>query len=206
MEKQEVSKEKSTENKIEQKFNKTTVFLSKFVFGENFDILKKIGFIDTYVEDPEIMKILTLGNNQRLLFLLFKTKKLKTEEIKKIVKDLSKAEIQVVFSYELVNDYLMVVIDFPENFISDYDNIVYGKYSKLSEEFKNGFPTVTEVFNTLGQRLGKEYTIYHHIFNKTKWLKEFWMEKLDLAELDDNLELWDKPQQKDLIFDKNKII
>lgn len=202
MEKQTSS---NTEQEKQDKFNKTTVFLTKFIFGNNFDMLKKTGFIDSYTSEPEIMKILTLNENQRFLFLLFKNNKLKTEEMKQIVSDLAIVPVQIVFSYELINDYSMIVIDFPEKYTKDYDHVVNGMYSKLSEEFKEKFPITRDVFNDKKVRIGKEYTIYYHIFNKTEWLKDFWMERLNLIELDDKLELWEKPNESDLVFDIKKI-
>lgn len=205
MEKQELSNLK-TEESVQDKFNKTTVFLTKFIFGNNFDTLKKTGYVDSYIQDPEIMNIITLGESQRLLFLLFKSKKLGANNLRKIVSELAAVPIQIVFSYELVNDYCMVVIDFPERFTQDYDNIVQGKYSKLSQEFREGFPATRDVYNSDKERVGAEYTIYYHIFNKTDWLKDFWLKRLELAELDPRLELWAKPEDKDLIFNLKNIL
>lgn len=196
------------QERYQEKFNKTTAFLGKFIFSEkeNFEMLKKVGFMDCYVSDPEIMDIITLNSNQKLLFLLFKNKKLKLQDIRKIVQDLASMPVSIVFSYELVNDYSMVVIEFPESYNDDYENVIQGKYSKLSEEFKSKFPVSQQVLNSKKQVMGKEYTIYYHIFNKTDWLKEFWMKKLNLIELDEKLELWNQPNEKDLVFDINNII
>lgn len=194
------------EEQIQDKFNKTTIFLTKFIFGNNLDILKDVGFVDTYTKDPDIMDMLTLAPNQRLLFLLFKSKKMTTRELKKIIDELSSEKIEIVFSYELVNNYSMVVIDFPEKFVSDYDRVVAGSYSKLTDDFKKSFPSIRDVFNEEKKRIGAEWTIYTHIFNKTEWLQNFWMEKLGLAELDHSLELWSKPDETDLIFNKKNII
>lgn len=206
MQQQENSNTDLVQSKSQVKYNKITVFLAKFIFGGNFDMMKKVGFIDSYTSDPEIMNILTLASNQRLLFLLFKNKKLNLSEMKKVVTDLAIIPVQVVFSYELVNDYAIIVIDFPEKYTQDYDCIVQGKYSKLSDSFKDKFPTTVDVLNSKKQRLGMEHTLYYHIFNKTEWLKEFWMKRIGLIELDEKLELWQKPDNKDLIFDVNNII
>jgi hypothetical protein len=196
----------NTEQQKQDLFNKTTVFLTKFIFGNNFDMLRKIGYVDSYTSDPAINNILTLGENQRLLFLLFKNNKLSVNEMKKVVADLAIVPSQIVFSYELVNDYCMIVIDFPEKYTLDYDYVTKGMYSKLSEGFKEKFPISRDVFNSKKIRVGKEWTLYYHIFNKTEWLKNFWMERLGLIELDDKLELWEKPGDSDLIFDVKKII
>lgn len=202
MEKQENSKIEDIKQGF---FNKTTVFLTKFIFGDNFDMLKKLGFKDSYICDPDINSILTLNENQRFLFLLFNNDKMSSNNLKKVINDLFSVPCQIVFSYELVNDYCMIVLDFPEKHISDYDNIVKGSYSKLSDSFKDKFPISRDVFNSKNIRVGKERTIYYHIFNKTEWLKNFWMEKLDLIELDDKLELWQQPGDSDLIFDIKKL-
>lgn len=204
MEKQVISNQKITD--LQDQYNRITIFLSKFIFSDRFDILKKSGFVDSYTSDPDIMSILELSENQRFLFLLFKTSKMKLEELKKITLELSSVPVNIVFTYELVNDYCMIVLDFPKNFIKDYDNVVNGRYSKLSEEFTKHFPTSRDVKNSKGQRIGAEYTLYYHIFNKTNWLKSFWMERLGLIELDDSMELWEGPSESDLVFNKEKIL
>ena len=208
-----MEKQVNSNTAIEHKFNKTTVFLTKFIFGDNFDMMKKIGFIDTYISDPEIDKMFNIDGdqkifdkNQRVLFLLFKNKKLPAKDIKKIVTDLALVPIYIYFSYELINDYSMIVIDFPEKYIPDYDHFINGMYSKFSQSFKDKFPVARDVFNAKNIKIGKEYTLYHHVFNKTEWLKNFWMERLGLMELDEKLELWEKADNKDLIFDVSKII
>ncbi len=205
MEKQVLSNIK-TEEYVQDKFNKISVFLTKFIFSHNFDTLKRTGYIDSYTKDPNIMDIVTLGERQRLLFLLFRNKKLCSENLKKIVLELAIVPVQVVFSYELVNDYCMIAIDFPEEYTPDYDHIVNGRYSKLSENFKKGFPVSRDVFNSNKERVGAEYTIYYHIFNKTDWLRNFWLERLDLMELDSKLELWTKPDEKELIFNIKNVL
>lgn len=204
MEKQELSNTVISEKKKE--YNKTTVFLTKFIFGEHFETLKKLGYVDSYCYDSTITQVLTEGSNQRFLFLLFQNKKLTKEEVQSTLSMFFTQEAKILFSYELVNDFSMVVLDFPSEFVRDYDNFKAGKYSKLSNEFKKGFPVTQSVLNSRGQRIGSEYTIYHHIFNKTEWLKNFWMERLNLVEIDDNLELWHLPERKDLEFDRNSIM
>jgi hypothetical protein len=138
----------NTEQEKQDRFNKTTVFLTRFIFGSNFEMLRKVGFTDSYTSDPEITNIITLSENQRLLFLLFRNKKLTLDDMKKIVIDLAIIPIGVVFAYELVNDYCMIVIDFPEKYTQDYDYIVKGSYSKLSNSFKDKFPISRDVYNS----------------------------------------------------------
>jgi len=200
-----MEKQAHSSERIQDKYNITTLFLTKFIFGNNFEILKKIGLVDSYTQDPTIMDMIKLNNNQRLLFILLKNKKMSHEELKKIVVELAEVPVSSVFSYELVNEHVVIVLDFPEQFIDDYDNVLQGRYSKLSDNFKRAFPATIEVTEDK-KVIGKEYTIYYHIFNKTQWLKNQWMDKLGLMELSDNLELWSKPNEKDLIFNIQNII
>jgi hypothetical protein len=201
MEKQESSKEKL----YQEKFNKVTVFLAKFLFKENFDMLKKAGYVDSYINDPSL-ELKDAFEKQKLLFLLFKNKKLNLENLKQLVTDFTTIPLDFIMSYELVNDYSMIIVEYPKNFYQDYDNLIKGKYSKLSQEFKDGFPSVVDVFNSEKVRIGREYTMYYHVFNKTQWLKDIWLERLGFIELDDNLELWQKPDENDLFFNLKTII
>lgn len=184
------------------KHNKISLFLSRFIFNGNMDILRKSGFIDSYIKDKNIdQDLLLVDSNTRLLFLLFKNNKMKMSEIIEIIKELSVININIRYSYELINNYFMIVVDFPKEFNQDYDNVIKGRYSKLSEDFKKAFPQTEDVVSENKVRMGKRYTIYHHIFERTEWLQNFWMQKLGLIELDYNLELWGRPLEADLEFD-----
>lgn len=200
MEKQVYSNQEEKAKVFQERFNKITTFLTYPIFQENFDIIKKSGFVNSFTQDPEIMEMLTLSGVQRFLFLLFKNKKMNLEELKKIVSALAQIPVEIVFAYELVNDYSMIVVEFPDKYLYDYDHVVKGEYSKLSQSFKDKFPVTKDLVSPNGVYIGKEYTLYHHIFNKTNWLKDFWMERLGLAELSDKMEFWENPKEVDLIF------
>lgn len=182
--------------------------MTRFLFDTNFEAFKKCGFVDSFIEDPDKMEILSANasEDRNLLFLLFKNTKLATKDVEQIIQMLAVRKVKIVFSYELINDHFMVVVEFPKYFTKDFSLVVAGKYSKLSEEFKKEFPKTKDVYNNKKQRIGKEYTIYYHIFNKTEWLKNYWLKKLNLVELDDNVELWQQPDKKDLVFDIQNII
>lgn len=202
-------------NELEQKYNRlndtkfniTSIFLTKFLFGANFDSLKKAGFINSYIKDPMVQDMIDIVTTEdsRELFLLFKNNKLSTKTLTSIVETFLIIPGKVILSYEYIGNYSMIVISYPERFKGDFDKIVEGKYSKLSEEFKKGFPETREVLNSEQKVLGLEYTLYYHIFNKTDWLKKFWLKRLDLVELNENLELWEKPRKEDLVFDNKNI-
>lgn len=186
------------------KHNKISLFLTRFLFNGNMEMLRKSGFVDSFIDDNSID--LSDITSSKKLFLLFNNKKLTITEIADITKELITTEAFITYKYDLINDYQMIVLDFPEEFYRDYDNIVKGKYSKLSEKFKIAFPETEDVLNEKKVRIGKRYTIYYHIFNKTEWLQNYWKSKLNLVELDNNLELWTKPSDEDLIFNiKNYI-
>lgn len=206
MEKQVYSNQEEKAKNFQGKFNRITTFLGKPIFQENFDIIKKAGFVNAYTSDPEIMELLTLSSNQRFLFLLFKNKKMNLEELKKIVSTLAQIPVEVVFAYELVNDYSMIVVEYPDKYLYDYDHVVKGEYSKLSQSFKDKFPMTKDINSPNGVWMAKEYTLYHHIFNKTEWLKNFWLERLGLQDLSEKMEYWTQPDQEDLIFQIKSII
>lgn len=197
MEKLGQSKE---ESKIQEGFNKITVFLGRFVFNTSLDTIKKTGLINCYCKDEQYSDLISKETKQELLYVLFKNKKLSKEQIEKILISVSNSKLKVLHSYELIEDHFMIVLEFPKNFTEDYHNLVEGKYSKLSKEFKKAFPETKPLYNKEGKEIAKEYTLYYHIYNKTKWLKNFWMERLGLAEISENLELWSKPSEEDLVF------
>jgi hypothetical protein len=187
------------------RFNIATVFLTKFIFGENLDLLKKLGYVDAYIKDQYISGIEGISDN-RLLFLLFKNKKMSANQVQKIISTLPVIPSKILISYEIIEDYFVIVLDFPHGYGEDYDNILKGSYSKLSEGFKEKFPSTVEVRNEDGKRVGREWTLYYHIFNKTEWLYDFWCKRLNMAELDENLELWQKPEEKDLILNLKQLL
>lgn len=183
-------------------YNKTSVFLVKALFKENFDLLKKCGFVNGFIK-MDGLEILQ-GPGRRLLLLLFKHNKLKITDIKNIIHQ--NTHVNVLFADELVNDYLVIAVEFPPEFNKDYDMFIEGKYSKFSKEFKSLFPKTKDAFNSKNVKVGKKYTLYYHIFHKTEWLKNFWKTKFELIELDDKLELWEKPNEEDTILKTENLI
>jgi hypothetical protein len=127
-------------------------------------------------------------------------------QVQKIISTLPVIPSKILISYEIIEDYFVIVLDFPHGYGEDYDNILKGSYSKLSEGFKEKFPSTVEVRNEDGKRVGREWTLYYHIFNKTEWLYDFWCKRLNMAELDENLELWQKPEEKDLILNLKQLL
>ena len=183
--------------------NKTTLFLTKFLFGEDFNSLKRCGFINTYT-DVIIEKVSLLSylpKNKKYLFLMFNNKILKIEEVETIIS--LNPSVKIVGNKELINDNFIIYLEFPYEFSKDFEFFKNGEYSKLSERFKNKFPITKDAFNAQKVKIGREHTLYYHIFNKTEWLQEFWKKKLNLIELDEKLELWEKPNDNDLILNVN---
>lgn len=207
MAKQENSKTTEITNNLiqpkkEKKFNKTTLFLTRCIFSINFEALKKTGFVDSYTTDPAY----DFNKDKKLIFMLFKNKKLTVEDLTNIVGVLAVKPVSIIHSYELINDYCMLVVEFPKEYENDYEMFLEGRYSKLSEDFKENFPDTREVFNEKNQRVGEEYTIYYHIFNRTDWLKNYWLKRLNLAKLEPGVELWQQPDTGDLVFNVNTIL
>jgi len=172
------------------------VFLIPSLFTFNF-----------FTEDKKTIpdKSLFFDEKDKVLFLLFNNKNTLQENLN-IINNLMLDPVDVKHSYNLVGNYSMVVLKFPEEFNNDYNNILLGKYSKLSEKFKKRFPETQDAFNSKNVKIGTEHTIYYHIFNKTEWLKNIWLTRLGLIELENTLELWDKPEVSDMEFDIKQII
>lgn len=164
--------------KSSHKNNIITLFLGKFIFNSNLDLLRNCGFIDSFVRVDDLFSINVLQDlsntgkfdlyeGKKPLYLLFNNKKLKVKDLEDLILNLVVEDVEIIHSRELINDYKLVIVSFPKEYNADYDSIVSGKYSRLSEKFKKKFPSTKEVFNLHKEVLGKEYTIYHHIFNKT---------------------------------------
>lgn len=142
--------------------------------------LRKYGFINVYLGED-----LT----EEKLYLLFDSK----EDINEYIEKLKKTHHFYVDSYNLINNMVIVVFSIPYEYKKDFVYFKEGKYSKLSTHFKSLFPETQNIYDSVGKITGKEHTIYYHIFNRTDWLIELWLDKLKLKEIPKDLELWDKP-------------
>lgn len=90
-----------------------------------------------------------------------------------------------LFSYGFERD-IIFVFKFPEQFIDDIKLIIDGKYSKVSDEYKELF------FQMWEEEESKEFpTFYNQVFNKSEALKEHQEELYDIN-LDSSPEYFSK--------------
>jgi len=166
----------------------SSLFLLPLLNLEKID-LKKYNFINLYLGEEQYV--------DNKLYLLFEG-----ESAYEYADYLKYTHHLYVDSYFL-DKKTMIVFNVPREFEKDYKYFIEGKYSKFSNSFKDLFPKTSNVYDNLGVFLNKEHTIYYHIFNRSEWLKETWMEKLKINEIPEDLELWDKPNIEKEVYKSN---
>jgi len=172
----------------------TTIFLLP-ALGLDKDRLNNNGFINCYYGDQ--------GHDveyENSLYLLFKNvDSEKFEELNKYIEERHK----ILDTYD-IQDYTMIVIKFPVQFIKEYKHFKEGKYSKFSKLYINSFFPFKKPkeWDSKGKIIKEEYTLFYHIFNKTDWLKDWWTKRLgydDMKEFELE-EWWNKPHDKEEVF------
>lgn len=156
-------------------------------------IVTELGFLNAYLSDSNHVSYL-----DHPLYLLFKPTNLTSfseflegEYDVNIVKE----------DYDYVGGYVMLLYDFPKEYIGDYDLILEGRYSEVSKKYKDLFP------DTYLHQGRKTYTKTYHIFNKTNEYREELEEDLSL----DNgqligMELHSVPDKKREMFNIENLI
>lgn len=177
----------------------TTLFLLPLVNLPK-ELRDKYHFVNSYLMDTsnssEFSEMFT-ANPKIKIYSLFKP-----DSIKDFTSELDKENIEY---YDVGYNLIMIISYLPDVFRSDYEHFINGYYSKFSEKAKKMFPDIKDAYRD-GVKVGKEYTIHYHIFNRTDWMKELWMKRLNVVELDDDLEYWSRPIIESETFDINKII
>lgn len=146
-------------------------------------------FLNCFVKDSEYDTII-----DRPMFLLFKYEYKDKEEgtfCKKIHNELiAKKEFITYYYVGDINDSksIMYLFNVDEEFDHDYRMFLDGKYSHFRPEFKEKFPKYYVDTNTHKQ----EKTIVGQVLFKSKELKKYWSEKLDVV-LTDEDEVWSRP-------------
>lgn len=140
------------------------------------DKFKQYGFINTYMFSAQ-------GDyNFYPLYLLFKPEKFSIEFYRFTI-SLEKSANYI----ETIDKAGSVVLVFkiPDKYARDYRIFLDGKYSELSDLFKNCFPMKVfikdkkgKVLLDAGQRPMTEYSDYYHIFNRTEHLIEIYRKEL----------------------------
>jgi hypothetical protein len=93
----------------------------------------------------------------------------------------------VIDDYDYEEGYVVVVYELDEKWEKDFAIIRQGKYSKVSNEFKEIFQKTVKIVKNGLRR--DEVSLQHRIFRKSNDLKEYWEEHLGI-EFTDDMEVW----------------
>lgn len=166
------------------------------------DVKEHFSFVNAYLGDSNY-KVEVLKDNRPNLFLLFRPKSLSDFTV--FLDGVKNEDDNLLDYYDVGYGLMMLVYSFPMEFNNEYKHFLCGNYSKFTQEAIKMFPDTKDAYRD-GKKVGKEYTIYHHIFNRTQWMYDVWCKRLGVIELDEDMEYWSKPVLTDEYFDINKII
>jgi len=170
---------------IEAKHTNTSVFLvPALTIGK--EKLERNGFIDGFLDD--ISHEIHYENS---IYILFKPHDL---EVFQHFLASERERITILDDYDY-EEYVVVVYNIPTKYLSDYQLFLEGKYSKLSEDFKNLFTKTSEE--------GRP-TLQWEVFERTERLKSYWEKELDIT-LEEDQELWGAPDMSKEILDIEQI-
>jgi hypothetical protein len=151
-------------------------------------------FVNCFVKDQDYAT-----DVDRPLFLLFKFNyKNKDEELhcKNIHELLINREEFITFYYagNVENSKSVIYLfSIDEEFTSDYNMFLDGKYSKFRPEYKERFPKyITDSKTGRQQR-----TIMSEIINKSSTLRKYWSDKIGVN-LDEEQEVWSRPNLEEI--------
>lgn len=146
--------------------------------------LQQYGFINAYIDDVDHEP-----HYENCVYLLFKPND--PEALEYFIQTQREQSNLVVEEYDHPGGYVVIIYRFPEKFADDYQLFLQGKYSKLSEEYKNLFPM--EKTGMTSKRVPtKESSFYDLVFNRKEKMKNFWEERLGVI-LDVDSEYWSSP-------------
>ncbi len=197
--------------------NITTLFLYPMVV-KNREKAKKLGIVNAYIKDVDRPDLDEPG----LIYLLCKPDDLKLyQEFFDAETEDGKADI--IDDYDYPDGYVVTVFQLPKKYHEDYKTIMEGRYSEVSENFKENFPQITKV--QIDGKSQDQVSLAYMVMTKISpaefaqkrklemsfeklsnvpMIKEYWEDKLGMP-LDDNIEFWDSPKMENEILDIAKI-
>lgn len=144
------------------------------------------GLENCYLFCPEIGK----SNEKEIhLYLLFQPKtKEEKEEYEKQENFINDSILEI---YELDDDYILLVVVFPDKFKKDFSLFMEGRYSEFTKEYKKLFEGVTEVIRKVSNQLVpfQDNSLAFKIINRIKSFKDLYKRSYNV-ELQDNEEWW----------------
>jgi hypothetical protein len=145
----------------------------------------KYGFLSAYVDD-----INHEPHWDSSVYLLFRPDNI--PEFQLFLSGESRKEL-IVEDYDYAGGYVVVVYRFPEEYKTEYNLFLEGKYSKFSKKYKALSPDIIRVIKNGVEE--DTYSIHYHVFNKSEYMKKYWEDQLGTS-LDPEMEMWSIPDIK----------
>ena len=150
--------------------------------GLDGERLEVIGLINVYIDDKNHEP-----HYEDSLYLLFHPKDLAFLE-RFLAQERERTHL-LIEEYDYPQGYVVAVYKFPSEYMREYRLFIEGKYSRFSEKYIALFP--------MRRKKGNEEipTIWDHVFHKTKYMKEYWEEKVGQP-IDEAGEYWSIPDRE----------
>lgn len=179
---------------VDVKKNITSIFMVP-TLKINRELMRDNGFINGYVLDKRLDV-----QYEGCIYILFKPDSI--ENFREFLDVEYERTVQIIDDYDYEDGFVVVVYKLDKKFQKDFDLIKKGKYSKVSKEFQDLFPTVIKVKkNGLSK---DEISLQYRIFNKTEDLRTYWEDKIGVV-FDEDMELWSGWVEENEILDVDKI-
>lgn len=140
------------------------------------------------------------SNYKNCIYILFKPDNL--DKFRKFLDNEYERTTDILEDYDYKGGYVVLVYRLNPEYRKDFDLIREGKYSKTSPAFQNIFPRVIKIMVNGLHR--DELALQYRIFNKTKDLVEFQVDKFNV-EFEEEYEVWDGFREEDETLDLDKI-
>ncbi len=163
----------------------------------NESYLSRFGYVSAYLKDTDHEP-----EYENAIYLLFRPEDLSLFE--KFVQA-EKRRVGNLFleDYDCGYGYVVMVYRIPDQYMNDYKLFLQGKYSKFSRELIEIFPeTVTRKDEWGYDKV--DNSLYFHIFNRSKAMRNYWEEKLG-TELEPDAEYWSIPDTRTTPDDEGRL-
>lgn len=161
--------------------------------------LREHEFINAYCKD-----IKSDEHYENCIYLLFKPKDM--DKFYEFVDSEHERTSSIIKDYEYNGGFVILVYKLDSKFNKDFDLIRQGKYSKVSDKFKEKFDkTIRVVKKSEGRYQEKEeQTLQWKVFTKSDDLREYWEKKIGHS-LKDDMETWPIWEEENEILDIEKV-
>lgn len=157
--------------------------------------MRKAGFINAYIADGGREDVC-----KNPVYLLFNIKK--TDHAREYQVLVNELDALIVDEYDYPEDYVVLVLPFPDDLADDYRLFLQGKYSNFSEKMKSIYEKKSAISNPYNK---EKWGFAHSIVYKKSWVKEFQEDKIGM-ELPTAAELWSSPCFEDETIDEEKLL